>query len=53
MPTESSGGASSAESNFVPASLTALIPSFDPTVDAVEVWAQKFNYSYKFGPKIR
>ena len=53
MPEESSGagGASGAESSFVPASLTALIPSFDPTVDAVEVWAQKVELLSKVWPK--
>ena len=48
---ETSSGASTAESSFAPTSLTSLIPSFDPTEDAVEVWAQKVELLSKVWPK--
>ena len=38
------------ENSFVPSSLTSLIPTFDPAVDSVEVWAQKVQLLSKVWP---
>lgn len=40
----------SGDSAFVPTSLTSLIPTFDPAVDSVEVWAQKVELLSKVWP---
>ena len=41
---------STSENSFVPSSLTSLIPTFDPAVDSVEVWAQKVELLSKVWP---
>ena len=52
MPPSTESVSSSAEiaSGTVPNSLTSLIPTFDPSVDSVEVWSQKVELLSKVWP---
>ena len=52
MPPQSASPATpSTESSFVPANLTQLVPTFDPTEDDVETWSKKVELLSKVWPK--
>ena len=49
--TSQEGSTASTDSSFVPANLTQLVPTFDPSEDDVETWSKKVELLSKVWPK--